>query len=471
MTGAVVSAVRVTDSVVVLSTAPAAIVSVVAPPVMLPFSTLTGSTSSNGAPAGALALNWPSPADTRDTLSGRGFTVLLLRLSLVTLDSPANTPSDRLDSRLLCRLKAVSDVSVSNTPSGRLVRSFSLRYNSVSDVSVSNTPSGRLVRPFSLRYNSVSDVNSSNTPPDRLVSWLLPRAKLVSDVSLSNTPPGRLVSWLSLRVKVVSPDSPSNTPSGRLDSRLSFRYKTVSDVSASNTPSGRLANSLVCRSREVSDVSSSNTPAGRLAKRLVCRFKEVSDVSPSKSPAFRLETRSSRFRVPPIPARLAAVTAAQSLTPASLARIALRTAVVRPQMPGVGVTVASASAPLPAAFTARTWNVCSTSLVSPIAVTPISLPASVSASGPSGTTFQSSGYSPSPTLYRYSYPVTAAASGGASQLSTACSLPGAASTFAGAVGAVLGAAVLLLTDWSAKVAVSLSVASTSLLLVPVVGLV
>ena len=49
-----------------LSVLPAAIVMVVAPPSMLPFVTVTGSTILKGAPVGAVALNWFPPTFSRD---------------------------------------------------------------------------------------------------------------------------------------------------------------------------------------------------------------------------------------------------------------------------------------------------------------------------------------------------------------------------------------------------------------------
>ena len=99
VTASVVPDVRVTESDP-LSSAPVGILTVVAPPSIVPFVTLTGTTIVNGAPVRTVALNPPSPAGTRETVIGKGSTALPSRYSPVSDDSPENTLSGRLLSSL-----------------------------------------------------------------------------------------------------------------------------------------------------------------------------------------------------------------------------------------------------------------------------------------------------------------------------------------------------------------------------------
>ena len=100
---------------------------VVAPLLMLPFVTMSGSTISNGAPVGATALNCPSATFCSDTVSGKGPTVLWPRERVVSAVSPSKTPAGRLIKPLPGRLMEVSAVSPSKTPTDRLLKPLWLR--------------------------------------------------------------------------------------------------------------------------------------------------------------------------------------------------------------------------------------------------------------------------------------------------------------------------------------------------------
>ena len=86
-----------------LSTLPAGIVSVVAPPLILPFVTLIGSTVAKGAPVGATALNCPSATFCSETVIGNGATTLSPMNNDVRFGNPENTPSGNSLSWLLNR--------------------------------------------------------------------------------------------------------------------------------------------------------------------------------------------------------------------------------------------------------------------------------------------------------------------------------------------------------------------------------
>ena len=134
-----------------LSRLPLGIVMLLAPPLMLPFITLSGSTISNGAPEGATALNCPFPIFSKETVRGSGFI------------------------RLLCRSSDVSAVSPSKIPAGRLLNWFSAKMSAVSVLRLSKMPAGRLL------------------------NWLLCRLRYLSVLRLSKMPAGRLLNWLESR--------------------------------------------------------------------------------------------------------------------------------------------------------------------------------------------------------------------------------------------------------------------------------
>ena len=95
MTALVVPDVRVTVRAE-LSTLPVGIVTEVTSPLILPFVTLIGKTTENGAPVGIVALNWLSPTFSRVTVRGTGSTALLERVSNNSEDNPSKIPSGRL---------------------------------------------------------------------------------------------------------------------------------------------------------------------------------------------------------------------------------------------------------------------------------------------------------------------------------------------------------------------------------------
>ena len=117
-TASVVPGVRVTVKVS-LSTLPIGIVTLVAPPFILPFVTVIGTTISNGAPVGATALNPSTPTFSNDTGRGNGSTVFPPRESVVSEVSPSKMPSGRLLKSLLFRLSVVKDVRLSNMPADK----------------------------------------------------------------------------------------------------------------------------------------------------------------------------------------------------------------------------------------------------------------------------------------------------------------------------------------------------------------
>ena len=126
VTGKTVPVFRVTESAP-LSTPPTGIVSAAAPPSITPLVTLTGSVTVNGAPVATTALNWPIPADSKDTTTGKGSTELPSRLMRVSAVRPENTPAGRLLSWLPYRSRRISAVSPENTPAGRLLSRLTCR--------------------------------------------------------------------------------------------------------------------------------------------------------------------------------------------------------------------------------------------------------------------------------------------------------------------------------------------------------
>ena len=169
VTAAVVPVVRVAVTVP-LSTAPTGILSVVAPPSMLPFVTLTGSVIVNGAPAGTVALNPLFPTLSRETARTIGSTELSCTSRIPSAESPSNTPSGRLLNRLLGRLIQYSEDSPSNTSSGRLLSRFVSRLSSSSADRPSNTPAGRALNWISSRSRNHSADRPSNTSTGRVLN-------------------------------------------------------------------------------------------------------------------------------------------------------------------------------------------------------------------------------------------------------------------------------------------------------------
>ena len=145
VTAGVVAGARVT-STAALSRAPAGMVTEVAPPAMLPLVTFTGSTMSNGAPAGTAARKRPCPAARRVTSIE---TACNSRDDSAAV-SPANAASGSRDIGLSPFVSVIRTPfrcgSPANTRGGRLVRWLSERSTALSARKPENTPSGRVVK-------------------------------------------------------------------------------------------------------------------------------------------------------------------------------------------------------------------------------------------------------------------------------------------------------------------------------------
>ena len=146
VTAAVVPEVRVTSSMS-LSTLPFGIVTVVTPSVRLPFATVTGSTISNNAPAGATALNCPDATLSNETANGIGFTLFLPNRILVSAVNPSKIPAGNSESLLPYRFRSTKPVSPEKSPAFNSEISLFRRFRTVIDARCASVTSAAASTP------------------------------------------------------------------------------------------------------------------------------------------------------------------------------------------------------------------------------------------------------------------------------------------------------------------------------------
>ena len=155
-----------------LSTLPMGMLILVAPPSMLPFVILNGSTISKGAPVSATALNCSTATFFSETVRGIGSTALPLRKRYSSAVRPLKIPSGRLLKSLSNSSSLPSEVSPLKTPEGRLLKLLLNNLSSVSAVRLLKIPSGRLLKRLLYMWSLSSAVRPLKTSSGRLLKSL-----------------------------------------------------------------------------------------------------------------------------------------------------------------------------------------------------------------------------------------------------------------------------------------------------------
>ena len=134
-----------------LYTAPAATLSFVTLPVSVPFTSVTGMSTANGAPASTFARTWLVPTFSTVTVSGSGLVELPPRSRVPSEARPKNRSSGSELRALLFRESSVSAVRSENTPASSEPSLLLFNSRSSSAVRPVNTPSGSELRSLMFR--------------------------------------------------------------------------------------------------------------------------------------------------------------------------------------------------------------------------------------------------------------------------------------------------------------------------------